>query len=51
MRTRPATTCSIDMIPTSTIFSENHSAKVACRKISAVPLPIATNAAGEASST
>ena len=30
---------------------ENHSSKVACRKISAVPLAIAMNAAGEVSST
>jgi hypothetical protein len=39
------------MMPTSTIFSENHSTKVACRKMSAVPLAMAMKAAGEVSST
>ena len=50
-RISPATTCSMLMIATSSIFSENHSWNVACRKISAVPLPMAMTAAGEASST
>jgi hypothetical protein len=39
------------MIATSIIFTENHSVKVDCWKISAVPLAMATNAAGEVSST
>lgn len=45
--TKPATTCSITIAPTSSIFSENHSWNVACRKMSAVPLPMARKAAGE----
>ena len=48
---RPASTCSIAIAPTNTIFSENHSRNVVCRKINAVPVPMAMNAAGDVITT